>query len=533
MKKIRLIKALCVMLACLLLGTAMLPALAEEALPGEEVPASVEEERRAEPEPEEERREEVREPEPEPEPQPEPEPEPEPEPQREPEQEPEPQREPEPEPEPVREKDPEPSVIIMPSGDSPMAEEAPAAEPAEVWREEQPREAEAVYEEEAAEESEALMAAAVRPEDCSHPATRRVINREAKRIEYTDLKDGTHLITGKAVAQTVCTICGKVLESSDSIVENCEYIELDEAGRVCVYCDHVEGDDGRHTHSFTDGPYYFKGDYVDAVISASEPGLYHVDRYAKLMAYKCTECETYSPAALVAGEYIEENAYHLWDGDTCAVCGYKRSCKHDGGVIEDVSSRSGIYEFHSASGHNETTYTYTQKLCALCGEPMGDVEVTETVDLMPHIFGEDGVCTACGFKNICPHANMEYTYYEDSGRFTPVDARYHISAGQVGIRTEYCPVCDYYREYAPGLRGLRLRAELRASGGLTGLFHGSGQRRRCPRHGPGALDHRLPGRGYPRAALLLLSLLGHRQGLRLHLPPFGRGRRGAPRRGLL
>lgn len=313
--------------------------------------------------------------------------------------------------------------------------------------EEKPVEEQPTEEQSDAEEAE--LAAPVKPEDCAHPATRIEINRNASGITYIPLFDGTHKITGKNVASTVCVVCGKVLKKSKSFVEICMYDTEIDPSNACIFCGHIPGDDGQHVHSFTGDAVYTKGEYLDTVKSKDKPELYHVDRYQKMVSYKCVECGALGPAELVKGEVIEEQGYHVWDGDVCHWCGQTTECKHDGGTIEESTDPYYSYTFFNANEHIKDTLVYTYQRCKQCGETLSAPNEETTTELETHAYDDNGICVYCGYKTICPHDDMEYSYYTDDAKYTPVDEYTHI-ASNISVASEHCTVCDYSRLYKEG-----------------------------------------------------------------------------------
>lgn len=294
----------------------------------------------------------------------------------------------------------------------------------------------------------------VDPRNCQHPVTVAVVNRDARDILYTDLHNGAHRITGTSVLVVLCADCGMAVERRDEYTEKCSYDAPDEAGAVCQYCDHVKGDDGRHIHEFTGESHDFCGALLSAYPDAEAPELYHICRFQKLRARKCARCDTYEDSVPVAGEVIETRENHVWQADGfCALCLYARTCRHEGDVIENSWDEDETYTFINAAAHEYAAVRYVQRCCAQCGEPLGNVEVTRVVLSQPHRF-EDGVCTDCGYVNVCSHPNMVYTYDVDAGgaACAPLDNLSHKvgNLGGIHITAERCPDCGF------ALTGIRL-----------------------------------------------------------------------------
>lgn len=302
-----------------------------------------------------------------------------------------------------------------------------------------------LFDEDARDGGDQLMPPSTNPADCDHLTSRRVIDREVADLRYTDLKNGTHRVTGQAVVKMVCVNCGEVLSTEDSFVEDCVY-QLD----LCIYCGHALNDDGEHVHNFVKGPFYAEGEYVGAVKSDTNPEMLHVARYQRLEYYKCDQCEEYGPVRVMEGQYVEAYEPHEWNGNTCAVCGYKRTCAHDGETYVESFEEAGEAAFLDATYHSQPITIYSRTCCAKCGEALSDLTQQPIVNRVAHTYDDQGICTACGYKNVCPHEGMVVTYYDAGADFVPVDERTHRSRGSAYIQSEACPVCGYKREYLPG-----------------------------------------------------------------------------------
>ena len=287
----------------------------------------------------------------------------------------------------------------------------------------------------------------VDPRNCQHPVTVAVVNRDARDISYHDLHNGTHRITGSGVLVVICADCGMAVDRKDEYIEKCSYNAPDESGAVCRYCDHVKGDDGRHIHEFTGEYHDFCGALLGAVPDPAAPELYHVCRFQKLRARKCALCDTYEDSEPLPGETIETRETHVWQADgRCALCGYVRTCRHQGEVIENIWNEDERYTFVNAAVHEYSAVHYVQRCCADCGEPLGNVEVSRVNVRQPHRY-EDGVCADCGYVNVCDHPHMVYAYAVEPGgaAYAPVDGLNHKvgNLGGIYITDERCPDCGF------------------------------------------------------------------------------------------
>lgn len=287
----------------------------------------------------------------------------------------------------------------------------------------------------------------VDPRDCQHPVTVAVVNRDARDIDYTDLHNGSHRITGSGVLVVLCADCGMAVDRKNEYVEKCSYDASDESGAICQYCDHVKGDDGRHIHEFTGEYHDFCGALLGASPDPDAPELYHICRFQKLQARKCAQCDTYEDTVAVPGEVIESRENHVWQADgRCALCGCARTCRHEGETLENAWDEDVTYTFVNAAAHEYSAVRYVQRCCAQCGEPLGNVEVSRVNLRQNHRF-EDGVCADCGYVNVCSHPNMVYTYAVEPGgaAFAPVDGLNHKvgNLGGVYITEARCPDCGF------------------------------------------------------------------------------------------
>ena len=299
----------------------------------------------------------------------------------------------------------------------------------------------------AAEPERAENVDGVDPRNCQHPVTVAVVNRDARDISYHDLHNGTHRITGTGVLVVLCADCGMAVDRKNEYVEKCSYDAPDESGAVCQYCDHVKGDDGRHIHEFTGEAHDFCGALLGASPDPAAPELYHICHFQKLRARKCARCDTFEDSVAVPGEVIETRENHIWQPDgRCALCGYARTCRHEGEVIENIWDEDETYTFVNAANHEYNAVRYVQRCCAECGEPLGNVEVSRVNVQQSHRF-EDGICVDCGYVNVCDHPDMVYTYAVEAGgaAYAPVDSLSH-KAGNLGgiyITGERCPDCGF------------------------------------------------------------------------------------------
>ena len=300
-------------------------------------------------------------------------------------------------------------------------------------------------------------AEAVDPRDCQHPVTVAVLDRDAAGVHYEDLHDGSHRVVGKGVLAMVCADCGMVVSRRDEYVEKCAYAESDESGAACRYCGHVRGDDGRHIHEFTGAYHTFTGGLLQATPAQDQPELYHICKYQKTQARKCARCDAYETPQDVTGETVDAQEYHSWNAEgRCRVCGYVRSCAHDGAVFENTWTEDERCTFVNASVHAYSAVRYAQRCCALCGEPLDNASVTRVTEDQPHRF-VDGTCADCGYVNVCDHPDLIYTYsYDpDATVYAAVDALYHRAYGDgVRVTGERCPDCGFVRnglrQHAPG-----------------------------------------------------------------------------------
>ena len=283
----------------------------------------------------------------------------------------------------------------------------------------------------------------INPRDCQHPVTVIAVNRDGVDVEYEDLGYGAHRITGSSVRVEVCADCGMVIDRQDSCIEACTYERREGYGTVCKWCGHIMGDGDGHVHSYS-GPYQtFPGKLLESVPDADDPELYHISHFQKNQARKCDECEAYEDPQEVPGETIDVREYHVWGSDgRCAVCGYERDCHHGGAIYEDEWLEDESYTFVNASVHERSAIRYVQRCCAMCGEPVGNVEVTRITEQQPHHYRE-GRCAECGYLNLCDHRDMRYTYSidEDAATYTAVDGLTHRVRGGITIVAEYCPDC--------------------------------------------------------------------------------------------
>ncbi|MBR1561059.1 MAG: hypothetical protein IJ646_12530, partial [Clostridia bacterium] len=321
----------------------------------------------------------------------------------------------------------------------------------------------------------------VDPKDCQHPVTVAVVDRGAKGIRYEDLHNGTHRIAGTGVLVSICADCGMAVGRKDEYVEKCAYA-ADGSGMKCRWCGHVQGDDGRHIHEFTGAYREFTGDLLETFPASDAPELYHVCRFQKTRARKCAKCDTYEDAQDVPGEYIEQREYHVWNAvGQCAVCGYERTCRHDGEFFENTWTEDERFTFVNASVHEYAAVRYAQRCCARCGEPIDNVEVKRVSEQQPHRY-VDGVCADCGYVNVCDHADMSYTYGYDAGSvtFACVNALTHEVTEGVYITEERCPDCGF------ALTGVKLALGAGQRALLPHRFDGDGVCMDCGYTAPAA-----------------------------------------------
>ena len=284
-------------------------------------------------------------------------------------------------------------------------------------------------------------------EICQHPVTVTVVDRNAHNIHYADLHDGTHRVSGAGVRVTVCADCGVVISQENEFTEKCDYGQGEDGLSVCQWCDHVQGDDGRHRHEFTGEYKDFCGALIEARPAENDREMAHICVYQKTRARKCVKCEAYSDPQVVSGETVEIREQHVCDANgRCVICGYERTCRHDGGIVQNITLKDESYTFVNAAYHEYTALRYVQSCCAKCGAPLENATVSQVTQQHPHHF-DNGICRDCGYVNLCHHPNMVYTYKTDAdeAKFEPLDALNHVAVHGQGltITSAYCPDCGF------------------------------------------------------------------------------------------
>lgn len=249
-------------------------------------------------------------------------------------------------------------------------------------------------------------------------------------VKATCVDEQYHSIPGFEVTQTICDLCGGVIEETR---EDAEVLEAHHIRNgVCTFpgCGY-EGEGCKHEH---------QGTSTEEIMQRNQKSLGHDQHEYYVNVVKFVDCD--DCMRVLSKEVIEENARrvenHEFVNGVCVVCG---GAEHPDHETKQISESAREYAPYDAQTHTFVAEVYEAEICADCGEELSRRLMASAATLRgEHTFGEDGRCTLCGY---CQHKTTEQKAevvsgserYEDSK-----DGKTHIKTWDVEVKT-ICTVC--------------------------------------------------------------------------------------------
>ena len=133
----------------------------------------------------------------------------------------------------------------------------------------------------------------------------------------------------------------------------------------------------------------------------------------------------------------------------CSMCGRfaasGNTCDHEGFVVERKTTRVApnmLTGEVDESGHYAVCTDVTTAYCTYCGIMLGAETGAEHVECVPHTYDENGVCTACGYRSTCKHANKVSSETEEAYLVNYVGEKTHKTL-YIQIENDSCPDCGW------------------------------------------------------------------------------------------
>ena len=141
-------------------------------------------------------------------------------------------------------------------------------------------------------------------------------------------------------------------------------------------------------------------------------------------------------------ERITTMLHNYNSNHVCTDCGHVNACDHTAGTAEEIRY-NGTLTYEPIQGNN--TYhkakgdIYEVEYCLNCCEALVTVYKGEFKD--EHMYGDDHICTECGYKNTCEHPSTITEYEPEPDEVTIADCgKYHSITGKIYEITS-CEIC--------------------------------------------------------------------------------------------
>ena len=232
---------------------------------------------------------------------------------------------------------------------------------------------------------------AVQPQ-CGHESRIALDNAVERSSQWTDDKNGkTHSASFAVTPRTKCEDCGKEFSGETETKSRSEaHAYVSGTCSVCgALCTHA--------------------DMLLAETKKGEPGAYsdlgdgtHGAAQTVTLVYVCPDCGALENRA---GEDETVTAPHAYGEDgLCTVC--KAACPHENATSETVDRETSewIATYEWSGEHFCEVLKVKVHTCPDCGKSWDGESWTEDV-YEEHTLDADGVCTLCGAKKPCMHAN--------------------------------------------------------------------------------------------------------------------------------
>lgn len=268
---------------------------------------------------------------------------------------------------------------------------------------------------------------------CQHNGTMHTKSFEdyEGQVNATCVDDQYHSIPGFKVTQTICDLCGGVIEETreDAEVLEKHYI----SNGVCVFpgCGY-KGAECTHEH---------QGTSTDEIMQRNQKSIGHDQHeyYVDVVKYVgCDDC-----MMLLSEEVIEENARRVEDHEfvngVCVVCGETEHPNRE--QPKQVYGQMDVFEPIDEHTHSFLADVYEVVTCADCGAELSRKQIASAAPQTgSHEFGENGMCVRCRY---CQHmtTRQEAEVVPDSDRYEDSkDGKTHIKTWDVKVKT-ICTVC--------------------------------------------------------------------------------------------
>lgn len=270
---------------------------------------------------------------------------------------------------------------------------------------------------------------------CAHPQEYLGYNNYREQVTgYTAEGYSGHSVIYDLLKDAKCLLCGATIETGLVDTSGClrweDHTYVDGVCSLCggKACDHpgMIVSCSQRNHVFTP---------LDAQ--------YHTQTYDVYESKACELCFTILGEEIIEKGRSDKAAHIFREDGVCHVCGYQNTCAHAHTALMYEDDYSNAYqEKQDATYH---LFVYQSKgvtFCTDCGAKLTQIEpvVTEVRKQQRHYFSpDDGICYACGEKNVCTHPSTRVESYI-YGSYTAVDETYCTQTGTRMTQT-YCSDC--------------------------------------------------------------------------------------------
>ena len=249
-------------------------------------------------------------------------------------------------------------------------------------------------------------------EECSHPSTTKNVYQDEYRKENALYHIHSYYY------ETVCSVCGKIVESPMGSVK--EEHEFDEQG-VCVYCQYAEDRPCEHTNK--------REELKKQSWQSIDENTHELINTYQIICNSCSEIVGTTSDSTVSKHVLDANG-------KCEMCGYQTSCKHNKGKVKTFAYPR--YEQIGSDLQHRKVSVYIVT-CAACFEVLDNAY--EEPELEAHSFDDSGKCV-CGFvdnSRNCKHTDTRETERDRS--VVPLSSDQH----EIRILYDvYCAKCGIW-----------------------------------------------------------------------------------------
>ncbi len=254
-------------------------------------------------------------------------------------------------------------------------------------------------------------------------------------VTYKEKDNLYHTVSGRGYTYTYCNDCGQELsrgpEGNVTAEWGHEYVN-----GVCSRCGHKNT--CKHTNTFENWTY---NDWNSVTYTPKDNSAHILSGRGYTYDY-CRDCGQELNRKNVEN-LVKEQGHDYVDG-VCSQCGHVNTCQHTRTYENtsfvnrnDVTYKEKDNLYHTVSGRG-----YTVTYCDDCYQELSRGPEGNVTAEWGHEY-VNGVCSRCGHKNTCKHANTfeNWTYNDwDSVTYTPKDNSAHILSGR-GYTYDYCRDC--------------------------------------------------------------------------------------------